>query len=61
MIEPCRCVRSKDLVKEKEVQLKALRKSMARLMKKAEEAEPYLRLGSLETLGSLALRNVSLL
>ena len=52
--------RSKDLAKEKDVQMDALRESMSRLMKKAEEAEPYIRLGSPETLRSLASRNVSL-
>ena len=53
-------LRSKELAKEKDVQLDALREDMATLMKKAEQAEPYLRLGSPKTLGSLVARNVSL-
>ena len=52
--------RSKDLAKEKDVQMDALREDIATLVKRAEEAEPYLRLGSPKTLGSLVTRNVSL-
>ena len=55
------CVVLQESVKEKDEQLENLRRSLADLREKAEQAEPLLRLGSPGTLQSLVTKNVSVL